>query len=81
MTGNHAAGTNGQVSPAKKTAGLALVAYPAEYGSSGVMTFIVMQDGEVYEKDLGPKTTTLAPAMKKRSRASSWRPADGAPSA
>jgi hypothetical protein len=81
VTGNNIAGTDSHVSRAKKTGGLAWIAYPAQYGSSGVMTFIVMQDGEVYEKDLGPKTTTVAPAMKKRSHASSWRPADGAPAA
>ena len=44
--------------------GFALVAYPAGYGSSGVMTFIVDQDGVVYEKDLGPGTAKLAKAMK-----------------
>jgi len=76
LAGNNVAGTKSHVSRAKKTRGLAWVAYPAEYGSSGVMTFIVMQDGEVYEKDLGAKTSKVAPAMKKRSRASSWRPAE-----
>src|ERR1700730_4363238 len=64
VTGNYASVTNSHVSRAKKTGGMGGVAYPTEYGSSGVMTFIVMQDGEVYEKDLGPKTTTVAPAMK-----------------
>jgi hypothetical protein len=39
---------------------LVLVAYPAEYRSSGVMTFTVTRNGSVYEKDLGPKTPTLA---------------------
>jgi hypothetical protein len=34
-----------------------MVAYPANYRSSGVKTFIVAQDGTVYEKDLGPNTT------------------------
>ena len=38
------------------TGGFAFLAYPAEYRSSGVMTFIVNQDGIVYEKDLGPHT-------------------------
>ena len=37
-------------------AGFALVAWPAQYGVSGVMTFVVNQNGMVYEKDLGPKT-------------------------
>jgi hypothetical protein len=80
VTGNSAAGTNSHVSGVKKTAGLALVAYPAEYGSSGVMTFIVTQDAAVYEKDLGANTTKVAPALKKRRPDSSWHPADGAPS-
>ena len=42
------------------TRGFAFVAYPAEYRSSGVMTFIVSQEGIVYEKDLGPATSQLA---------------------
>ena len=55
--------------------GLALVAYPAKYRSSGVKTFIVTQHGDiVYEKDLGPNTTTTAPTVK--SRTSGWRPAE-----
>jgi hypothetical protein len=40
--------------------GFALIAYPAKYGYSGVMTFIVNQSGVVYEKDLGPATLELA---------------------
>jgi hypothetical protein len=44
-------------------AGYALVAWPAEYGVSGVMTFIVSRTGTVYQKDLGPKTGQLAKAM------------------
>jgi DUF2950 family protein len=42
------------------TAGFALIAYPAQYRVSGVMTFIVNRDGVVYEQDLGEKTTELA---------------------
>ena len=44
-------------------AGFALVAWPAEYGVSGVMTFIVNQNGTVYQKDLGPKTEGIVKAM------------------
>jgi hypothetical protein len=44
--------------------GFALVAYPAQYGSSGVMTFIVSHDGVVYQKDLGKETTNVVTAMK-----------------
>jgi hypothetical protein len=43
--------------------GFALVAWPVEYDGSGIMTFIVGQDGVVRQKDLGPETETLAPAM------------------
>jgi hypothetical protein len=43
--------------------GFALVAYPAERGSTGVMTFIVNHDGVVFSKDLGPDTTNVATAM------------------
>jgi hypothetical protein len=44
-------------------AGFALVAWPAEYGESGIMTFIVNQQGRVYQKDLGPQTAKAAGAM------------------
>jgi hypothetical protein len=44
-------------------AGFALVAWPEEWGNSGVMTFIVNQQGKVYQKNLGPKTGNLAAAM------------------
>jgi hypothetical protein len=43
--------------------GFALIAYPAEYGNSGIMTFIVNQDGVVYETDLGKETLKLARAI------------------
>jgi hypothetical protein len=54
------------------TAGFAFVAYPAEYGSSGVMTFIVSDSGTIYEKDLGPDTTKLAQAMTTYDPDSTW---------
>lgn len=44
----------------EQSAGVALVAYPLEYGVSGIMTFIVLPGGPVYEKDLGPRTATRA---------------------
>jgi hypothetical protein len=52
--------------------GFALVAYPAEYGNSGVMTFIINHDGKVFEKDLGKNTITLAGAMKEYNPDSTW---------
>ena len=42
------------------TGGFAVVAYPVEYQASGVKTFIVNQDGVVYQKDLGAKTSAIA---------------------
>ena len=56
----------------KMTGGFAIMAYPAEYRSSGVMTFIVGSDGVVHEKDLGKKTETEAKAMKSFNPDSSW---------
>jgi hypothetical protein len=58
------------------TEGFAFVAYPAEYRSSGVMTFIVDQDGVVHEKDLGKKTDVLAKAMTEYNPNSTWRKAE-----
>lgn len=56
--------------------GFAFVAYPAEYRSSGVMTFIVGEDGVVYQKDLGEQTGELARAMSTYDPDSSWRKAE-----
>jgi hypothetical protein len=53
-------------------AGFALVALPAQYGVSGVMTFIVSHDGVVYQKDLGPATQNLALAMQKFDPDATW---------
>ena len=58
----------------RKRGVVVLVAYPADYRSSGVKTFIVSQKGVVFEKDLGPDTTTVAPGVSVRS--SGWRPAE-----
>jgi hypothetical protein len=52
--------------------GFALVAWPAEYGISGVMTFIVSQDGAVYEKDLGRSTGAMAKAMTRFNPDKTW---------
>jgi hypothetical protein len=52
--------------------GFAMVAWPAEYGVSGIKTFIVNQDGVVYEKDLGPRTASLAAAIAKFNPDPSW---------
>jgi Protein of unknown function (DUF2950) len=62
-------------SQGKKNGGLTLVAYPAEYQSSGVMTFVVTLDGIVYERDLGPSTAKLAKTIT-TATLSSWHPAE-----
>ena len=54
-------------------AGHALVAYPARWGVSGVMTFIVNQRGRVYEKKLGPKTAEMARKMKSYNPDLGWK--------
>src|SRR5262245_29513043 len=56
--------------------GFALVAQPALYGASGIMTFIVNQDGVVYQKDLGPKTAQAAGAIKAYNPDSTWTKAE-----
>ena len=57
-------------------AGFAFIAYPAEYRSSGVMTFAVTQDGTVYKRDLGPDSSKLAEKMTAGSRSSGWHTAE-----
>jgi hypothetical protein len=56
----------------RMTGGYALVAWPAEYGNSGVMTFIVNQNGIVFEKNLGKETAQLARKMTTFNPDSSW---------
>lgn len=56
--------------------GFALIATPADYGNSGVMTFIVNQDGIVYEKDLGPDTARESALIRTFNPDSSWRKVD-----
>lgn len=60
----------------KMTGGFAFVAYPAEYRSSGVMTFIVNQDGIVYQKDLGPRTTARAKNINQYAPDTTWKKVD-----
>jgi len=60
----------------KMIGGFALVAYPAEYGSSGIMTFIVNHDGVVYEQNLGSETAKIASAMKAYDPDETWKKAE-----
>ena len=55
--------------------GFALLAYPALYGDSGIMTFIVNQNGIVFEKNLGPHTTAIARTIEQYDPDPSWRAA------
>ncbi len=58
----------------KMTGGFAFIAYPAEYGNSGVMTFMVNQDGILLQKDLGKDTATSATAMTEFDPDAGWTP-------
>jgi len=72
---NGPGGARSYIVNGKMTEGVAFVAYPAEYRSSGVMTFVVGLDGVVYQKDLGKKTVARAKAMKEYNPNSSWQKA------
>ncbi|HXJ85284.1 MAG TPA: DUF2950 domain-containing protein [Candidatus Binatia bacterium] len=56
--------------------GFGILAYPAQYKNSGVMTFVVNRDGIVYQKDLGPETESIASAMTEYNPDDSWDLAD-----
>jgi len=72
--GPHAAGGKyNYIINGRMIAGFALVAWPAQWGNSGVMTFIVNQQGKVYEKNLGLKTAKIAAAMTVFDPDSSWK--------
>lgn len=58
------------------TGGFAFVAYPAEYGNSGIMTFMINQDGILLQRDLGKATAEAASAMTEFDPDSSWHPVE-----
>jgi hypothetical protein len=60
----------------KMRGGFALLAFPAEYGNSGIMTFMVNHDGTVFEKDLGPKTAKLARKIESFAPDQTWSKVD-----
>jgi hypothetical protein len=60
----------------KMIGGFALVAYPAEYRNSGVMTFMVSHNGVLYEKDLGPRTAEIAARITSFNPDSTWKKVD-----
>jgi hypothetical protein len=69
-------GAKSYIANGKMVGGFAFLAYPTEYRSSGVMTFIVSESGVVYEKDLGPNTVTIATAMSDYNPDSTWHQVD-----
>jgi hypothetical protein len=73
--GSHAqGGTKDYVVDGKMTGGFGFVAYPAEYGNSGVMTFTINQDGVLFQKDLGKNTAETATAMTEFDPGDGWSP-------
>jgi hypothetical protein len=75
--GRHApGGAKNYLSHGKMTGGFAFVAYPAEYRSSGVMTFIVNQNGIVYQKDLGTRTAVRAKTLAQYEPDATWKKVD-----
>ena len=70
---NAAGGAYDYVVKGKMIGGFAVIASPAKYGNSGVMTFIVNYDGVVYEKDLGKNTEQAAKAIKKFDPDTTWK--------
>jgi hypothetical protein len=70
---NAEGGTFDYVVNGKMILGFALIAYPAQYGSSGIMTFIVNQNGVVYQKDLGRTTVTSAAEITLYDPDKSWK--------
>ena len=66
-------GARNYIADGSMTGGFGLVAWPTSYGRSGVMTFMINQDGQVYEKNLGPDTATQAARMKAFNPNATWR--------
>jgi hypothetical protein len=71
---NAASGPLDYVVHGREIGGFAVVAYPARYGNSGIMTFIVNQDGKIYQADLGPDTQAKALKMQEYDPGPSWVP-------
>jgi hypothetical protein len=75
--GKHAPGdTYNYIINGRMIAGFALVAWPAEWGNTGAMTFIVNQQGKVYQKNLGPKTVKIAKAITAYDPDDTWTAAE-----
>ena len=69
---NAAGGTKDYIVDGKMTGGFAFIAYPAEYGNSGIMSFAIDQDGTLYQKDLGRDTAKLAEGLSQYDPDQTW---------
>jgi hypothetical protein len=67
-------GARSYVIGGRMIAGFALVAWPVQYGQTGVMSFMVASDGKVYERDLGPQTAKAVEAIKQFNPDEGWKP-------
>jgi hypothetical protein len=76
---NAPGGARSYVVSGRMTQGFAFVAFPAEYRSSGVQSFVVGPDAVVYEKDLGEKTSSIVKSMGKYDPDGTWRKVEDAP--
>ncbi len=74
--GGHNAQIKNYIVNGNMTGGFAFIAYPAEYRVTGVMTFMVNQDGTVYERDLGPETAADAKSITSFDPGDSWSPVE-----
>lgn len=72
QTRNAAGGALNYVVKGRAIGGFAVIAYPAKYASSGIMSFMVNQDGVVFQADLGPQTQAKASAMQKFDPGTGW---------
>jgi|KBSMisStandDraft_5_1062788.scaffolds.fasta_scaffold18722_4 Protein of unknown function (DUF2950) len=74
QTANAKSGAVDYVVRGRAIGGFAAIAYPAKYGNTGVMTFIVNHDGTVYQSDLGPETAAKAAKVKRFDPGKGWAP-------
>jgi hypothetical protein len=74
--GSAPGGAKTYLSDGKLDVGFAVLAYPARYGDSGVMTFVLNRNGVVYQKDLGERTSEIAESIKTYDPSDGWIPAE-----
>ena len=69
-------GAKNYIANGKMTGGFAVLAYPAQYRDSGIMTFIINQNGVLLQKDVGPTTDEVASAMTEFNPDNTWKPVE-----